>query len=116
MYNDMMLLGRVSRRHNFLKLKIPFKIKIFLWYLEKGVTLTKDDLIKRNRKGEGRCCFYYFKETIQHPFYCHIEKFVWNSLFYAFGLQPPSTVSELLGSWKTNFSWYCSFMLGYLAN
>jgi hypothetical protein len=68
MYSDMMLSRRVPRRHIFWKLKLPLKIKIFLWYLEKGVTLTKDNLIKRNWKGEGRCCFCYSNETIQHLF------------------------------------------------
>jgi len=32
---------------DFLESKIPLKIKIFLWYLKKGVMLTKDNLIKR---------------------------------------------------------------------
>jgi len=30
------------------KLKIPLKIKIFLWYLKWGVILTKDNLARRN--------------------------------------------------------------------
>jgi len=33
------------------KLKIPLKIKIFLWYLRCGVILTKDNLPKRNYRG-----------------------------------------------------------------
>ena len=30
------------------KVKLPYKIKIFLWLLENGVILTKDNLIKTN--------------------------------------------------------------------
>jgi hypothetical protein len=30
------------------KLKIPLRIKVFGWYLRKGVVLTKDNLTKRN--------------------------------------------------------------------
>ncbi|WVZ51124.1 hypothetical protein U9M48_002300 [Paspalum notatum var. saurae] len=30
------------------RLKIPLKIKIFLWFLKKGVLLTKDNLVRRN--------------------------------------------------------------------
>jgi hypothetical protein len=30
------------------KLKLPLKIKIFVWFLFKGVTLIKDNLLKRN--------------------------------------------------------------------
>jgi hypothetical protein len=33
------------------KWKIPLKIKIFLWLLQKGVVLTKDNLAKKNWKG-----------------------------------------------------------------
>jgi hypothetical protein len=28
--------------------EIPLKIKIFLWFLQKGVVLTKDNLAKKN--------------------------------------------------------------------
>jgi len=28
------------------RLRVQLKIKIFLWYLKKGVILTKDDLLK----------------------------------------------------------------------
>jgi hypothetical protein len=30
------------------ELKIPLKIKVFVWFLRKGVILTKDNLLKRN--------------------------------------------------------------------
>jgi hypothetical protein len=30
------------------KLKVPQRIKVFRWYLRKGVILTKDNLAKRN--------------------------------------------------------------------
>jgi hypothetical protein len=33
------------------KPKIPLKIKIFLWYLQRGVILTKDNLTKRTGLG-----------------------------------------------------------------
>ena len=33
------------------KLKTPLKIKVFLWYLRKGVILTKDNLARRNWQG-----------------------------------------------------------------
>jgi hypothetical protein len=46
------------------KIKVPSKNKIFLWFLKKGVTLTKDNLIKRNWKGSAKCCFCNYNETI----------------------------------------------------
>jgi hypothetical protein len=33
------------------KLKLSLKIKIFIWYLGRGVVLTKDNLAKRGSKG-----------------------------------------------------------------
>jgi len=50
------------------KLKLPLKIKIFPWFLHKGVTLTKDNVVKRNWHGNVNCCFCGNKETIQHFF------------------------------------------------
>ena len=79
--------------------------KIFLWYLKKRVTLTKDNLLKRNWKGDSTCCFCSCKETIQHLFFeCHVAKFVWGSVRMVFGIQPPSNVTNMLGSWLRSFS------------
>jgi hypothetical protein len=37
------------------KLKIPLKIKIFTWFLNNKVLLTKDNLVKLNWKGCQKC-------------------------------------------------------------
>ena len=50
------------------KMKIPLKIKIFLWYLRRGVVLTKDNLAKQSWHGNQQCCFYHENKTIQHLF------------------------------------------------
>ena len=39
------------------KLKAPFKIKIFLWYLRRDIILTKDNLAKRNWLGNQQFVF-----------------------------------------------------------
>jgi hypothetical protein len=44
-------------------LKVPLKIKIFLWYLQHRVILTKDNLAKHNRKDSQKCCFYNCNES-----------------------------------------------------
>ena len=43
------LLGAEAVPYSILiwKLKLPLKIKVFLWYLYKGVVLTKDNLVRR---------------------------------------------------------------------
>ena len=86
------------------KIKVPLKIKIFLWYLQKGVTLTKDNLLKRRWKGGSKCCFCPKDETIQHLFFeCHMAKFVWTAIFFAFGVRAPTNVNDMLGSWLNGF-------------
>ena len=71
------------------KLSVPLKVKIFLWYLQKGVTPTKDNLLKRNWKGDSNCCFCNCNETIQHHLFLLLCcKFVWDSY----------SVTNLLGS------------------
>ncbi|WVZ49016.1 LOW QUALITY PROTEIN: hypothetical protein U9M48_000398 [Paspalum notatum var. saurae] len=64
------------------RVRVPLnKIKIFLWYLKRGVILTKDNLAKRNWKGSKACEFCSRPETIQHLFFeCHYAKFLWRSV------------------------------------
>jgi hypothetical protein len=85
------------------KLKIPLKIKIFLWLLNKRVILTKDNLARKNWKGSQRCCFCNNNETIQHLFfYCPHVRDIWRIVFYATDLSPPRSVSHMLGRWLSN--------------
>ena len=51
------------------RLKIPLKIKIFIWFFKRGISLTKDNLAKRNWNGDRLCCFCSKPETIQHLFF-----------------------------------------------
>jgi hypothetical protein len=46
------------------QIKIPSRIKIFLWYLKRGVILTKDNLARQNWNGDKKCCFCHHPETI----------------------------------------------------
>lgn len=46
MYVDLINDGHVFHRKFIWKLKVPFKIKIFMWYLDREVVLTKDNLRK----------------------------------------------------------------------
>lgn len=79
-------------------IKVPLKIKIFLWYLR--VTRTKDNLANRNWQGDLKCCCCSSFETIQHLFfYCHFARFIWNTFRITFGIQPPSSISNIIGSW-----------------
>jgi hypothetical protein len=82
------------------KLKTPLKIKIFLWYLRRGIVLTKDNLAKRNWQGSKVCCFCHKAETINHLFYeCRFARAVWFIIHAAFGFSRPHNVSHMFGSW-----------------
>ena len=86
------------------KLKIPLKIKIFLWYLQWGVILTNDNLMKRNWKGNQNCRLCNCNKTIKHLFLdCHHAKTIRRTVCIATGLTPPNFVSHMLGSWLSNF-------------
>ena len=59
------------------KLKIPLKVKIFMWFLDRKVVLTKDNLSKRNWHGCTKCSFCAAEETVEHLFTsCPLAKLV----------------------------------------
>jgi hypothetical protein len=43
------------------KMKIPLKIKLFAWYLCKGVILTEENLVMHNWHRTSKCVFYHDK-------------------------------------------------------
>lgn len=68
------------------KAKIPYKIKIFLWLLEKGATLTKDNMVKRNWNGDPTYRFCCAVETIDHLFFqCPTTRVVWGIIAHCIG-------------------------------
>jgi hypothetical protein len=55
-----------SYNNKLCKLEIPLRIKVFGWYLLKGVILIKDNLAKRNWHGSKKCVFFHQDETVKH--------------------------------------------------
>jgi hypothetical protein len=77
LYQEILNNGTVRDNKDLWKLKIPLKIKVFMWYLKRGVTLTKDNLAKRNWPGNQTCCFCSRLETINHLFFrCTYASFI----------------------------------------
>jgi hypothetical protein len=71
-----------------------------MWFLNKKVLLTKDNLIKRKWQGNEKCCFCDQKETIQHLFIqCPLAKMVWRIIHMTFGISPPMNLKNLFGKW-----------------
>jgi len=86
------------------KTKAPLKIKIFMWYLRRGVILTKDNLVKRNWQGNEKCCFCHENKTIKHLFLeCRFARVVWGCIQVALNLLQPRNISHLFGSWLRGF-------------
>jgi hypothetical protein len=105
MYNDLVLRSGTPVNCWAWKVKIPLKIKMFIWYLKNGVVLTKDNLVKRQWKGCTKCCFCDVSESIQHLFFdCPMAKLMWGIVCFTFGIKKPTNVGHLFGPWLRSFS------------
>jgi hypothetical protein len=99
MYNTWMS-GNIWENRLIWKLKLPLKIKNFLWYLSKGVTLTKDNLVRRIWMRNTKCVFCTCEETIQHLFFdCRYASFLWRALQFTFGIHRPASINDLFTNW-----------------
>jgi hypothetical protein len=82
------------------KLRLPLRIKVFGWYLRKGVILTKDNLGKQNWNGSRTCVFCHQDETIKHLFFqCHFARSIWSVIQVASTLFPPRSIANIFGNW-----------------
>src|SRR6266540_541321 len=71
-----------------------------MWYLFKGVVLTKYNLARRQWRGSRQCCFCNFSESIQHLFFDYpLAKFIWRAIQVSFGISPPLGVHHMLSTW-----------------
>jgi len=67
------------------RLRIPLKVKAFVWLVIKGRIL-KDNLSKRGWKGSNFCEFCGAAERIDHLFFaCSFARFFWNVICGALG-------------------------------
>ena len=94
------------------KLKIPLKIKVFIWLLHRGVILTKDNLARRNWKGSMLCCYCSDKENIAHLFFnCSSASLLWRIIHTTFGLSRPNNVNHMFGSWLCGLTKSCKSLV-----
>ena len=84
MYVDYMNWDTRFLKRYLWRLKVPLKIKIFMWFLYKKVLLTKDNLAKRRWHGcKKKCVFCDSDETIDHLFIsCSMARLVWRAPLY----------------------------------
>jgi hypothetical protein len=88
--------GRANRNMLLWKLKLPLKIKIFLWYLGRGVTLTTDNLAKCGWKGSMKYSFCNYNESIQHLFYCYITRIFWRIIYFSLNIERPISINHTM--------------------
>jgi hypothetical protein len=100
MYLDMMNGHTIYLRKYLWKIKIPLKIKIFMWFLIYKVLLTKDNLAKRKWNGCQKCCFCDSTETVNHLFItCPFVKIIWRMVYLTYNIPPPANVTNMFGKW-----------------
>uniref|UniRef100_A0A453IUH4 Reverse transcriptase zinc-binding domain-containing protein n=1 Tax=Aegilops tauschii subsp. strangulata TaxID=200361 RepID=A0A453IUH4_AEGTS len=99
MYVDVINSSSIPSFKHVWAVKVPLKIKVFMWFVHKQVILTKENLTKRNWTGPTRCSFCDRDETIKHLFLdCPLAKILWPTVHIAFNITPPSSVNTLFGT------------------
>jgi hypothetical protein len=100
MYEDLMNGHTPFLRKYLWKLKIPLKIKKFMWFLSNKVLLTKDNLAKRNWVGCAKCCFCGEQESIEHLFIsCPFARLLWRVVNFTYNLPSPTNIRNMFGNW-----------------
>jgi hypothetical protein len=100
MYEDLMNGHTTFLRKYLWRLKIPLKIKFFMWFRNSKVLLTKDNLAKRNWHGCTKCCFCDSMESVEHLFlYCPFARIVWRMMYFTYNIPPPTNITNMFGNW-----------------
>lgn len=79
-------------------MKIPFKIKIFLWILKKGVLLTKDISLKEMRMGVRLVAFVLSLKQLN--IYSLNLIMLWQAIYLVFHFKPPTGNFHLFHGWS----------------
>ena len=100
MYIDVINSSVIPSSKHVWKVKVPLKIKVFMWFVHKQVILTKNNLAKRNWTGSTRCSFCDQHESIKHLFLdCPLAKLLWYLVHIAFNFTPSNSIPTLFGTW-----------------
>ena len=99
MHADLINDGQPFHHKYIWKMKVPLKIKILMWYLDRKVIPTKDNLKKRDWQGCTKCCFCDV-ESIPHLFLqCPLSKLLWRTVHITFNLPPTTSSTNMFGNW-----------------
>jgi zinc-binding in reverse transcriptase len=86
------------------KLKIPERIKIFLWLLARDKLLTATNLAKRNWPHSTLChmCGVSIIESATHLFlHCHVAREIWTCLASSHPMQPNDAPIRYWSTWRS---------------
>ncbi|KAG8071941.1 hypothetical protein GUJ93_ZPchr0006g45670 [Zizania palustris] len=105
-YNALKVHNLPKKRDVIWTLKIPLKVRVFLWLARKNKILTRDNLIKRAWKGGNtRCTFCGFDESVNHLFFeCVVARFVWRVVKVCFNLGPFTDFDYVWQTWFTTLN------------
>ena len=88
------------------KIKVPAKLKVFLWLVNKKSNLTRDVLLKKGWKGGKGCVLCGKDESIDHLFFsCSAASLLWSLVRCVCGFKTvPSNVKDCFGEWIRKFN------------
>lgn len=98
--------SQIQFPYSFLwNIKVPLKIKVFLWLVHRRSILTREVLSERGIGEEVGCLFCSRRETADHLFFsCSLAKYVWRIILVSFDLPSiPSGVGNVLDIWLLQF-------------
>jgi hypothetical protein len=80
------------------KLKLPLKIKIFLWQMAKGKMPANEQIHQRHGRSNGQCALCGQMESINHIFFsCVFTRLLWSGIREAFSVQwNPTSLADFL--------------------
>lgn len=76
-----------------------------MWLVEQNAILMKNNLLKRNWNGDGKCCFCAQNKTVQHMFFeCTMARHIWSLVAVVVGVDCGAV------SWESFWIWVEMFM------
>jgi hypothetical protein len=103
-YTAMQSCGSVPYKFMW-RVKLPLRVKTFLWLLLKKSILTRDVLLRRWGKCTTNCLFCGQNESIDHLFFaCPLARYIWNVVSCATGFNCQfASASHCFNVWLKRF-------------
>jgi hypothetical protein len=88
----------VHNNLNFWKIKIPLKIKVFTWYLHRGMILTKDNFAKCNWQGSKKSMSFIIMTILFNLYSFSAARSIWPASQIDSTLYWPHSVANIFGN------------------